>query len=182
MRTARASRPRRVLARSAQVAWLILRGATWRVALPVALVVGTVLALVNQGADLSRGNADAGTGVRIVANFLIPYLVSSVGYLSGSRRDDRAGRGLVVPPSRIRILQVPDCPLVDRLIAMVDEALLSTGVRAAVEVEVGPYPSPTLVIDGIDIATGRPVAGAPRCRLDLPTREQLLAAIERLRP
>lgn len=94
MTTARASRSRRVLARSTRAVWLILRGATWRVALPVALVVGTVLALVNQGADLFRGNVDAGDGVRIVANFLIPYLVSSVGYLSGSRPDgDRVGKG-----------------------------------------------------------------------------------------
>jgi hypothetical protein len=64
---------------------------------------------------------------------------------------------------------------------MVDEALESTGVHTIVEVEVGPHPSPTLLIDGIDVATGRPAAGAPRCRLDLPIRDQVLAAIARRR-
>ena len=77
---------RRVLNRSAHVAWLILRGTTWRVATPVALVVGTVLAVVNQGAELVGGDADGLTAARIGANFLIPYVVASVGYLSGSTR------------------------------------------------------------------------------------------------
>lgn len=84
---------RRVLNRSVRVAWLILRGATWRVATPVALVVGTVLAVLNQGADIIGGDPDGGTAGRIAANFLIPYVVASVGYLSGSRPDDRAGKG-----------------------------------------------------------------------------------------
>jgi hypothetical protein len=84
---------RRLPTRAAHATWLILRGATWRVALPVALVVGTVLAAVNQGADLINGDADGGTAARTAANFQIPYVVSSVGYLSGPRPDDRAGEG-----------------------------------------------------------------------------------------
>jgi hypothetical protein len=66
---------------------LILRGNTWRVALPIALVVGTALVLVNLGAELASGDADTGTVLRLVANYAIPYLVSSIGYLSASTRD-----------------------------------------------------------------------------------------------
>lgn len=66
---------------------MVLRGTTWRVALPIALVVGTTLGLVNQGAELASGNADAATALRLVANYAIPYLVSSIGYLSAPTRD-----------------------------------------------------------------------------------------------
>ena len=66
---------------------MVLRGTTWRVALPIALVVGTILGLVNQGAELASGNADTATAVRLVANYAIPYLVSSIGYLSALTRD-----------------------------------------------------------------------------------------------
>jgi hypothetical protein len=68
-----------------------------------------------------------------------------------------------MPPHRILILQVPGCPLVDQLITLVDEALTSTGVRAHVEIHVGPHPSPTLVIDGTDVAR----VGGWRARLDV---------------
>lgn len=65
-----------------RAAGLILHGTTWRVALPIALVVGTTLALVNQGAELISGDADAATVLRLIANDAIPYIVSSAGYLS----------------------------------------------------------------------------------------------------
>ncbi len=65
---------------------LILRGTTWRVALPIALVVGTTLVLVNQEAVMASGNADTATGLRLVANYAIPYVVSSVGFLSAGTR------------------------------------------------------------------------------------------------
>ena len=66
----------------------------------------------------------------------------------------------------IEILQVPDCPLAARVVALVDTC----------QVSIGAYPSPTLVVDGRDVTTGRPVTGASRCRLDLPTEEQVLHA------
>jgi hypothetical protein len=78
---------------------------------------------------------------------------------------------------RIRILHVPDCPLVDRLINEVERRLTEASISEPVEVLVGDYPSPTLVVDGIDVATGAPMAGEPRCRLDLPTTDQIRAAL-----
>ena len=81
---------------------------------------------------------------------------------------------------RIQILHVPDCPLVGRVRALVQHALAHSKVQAEVEERVGDYPSPTLLVDGQDV-TGRPLppdtGGA--CRLDLPTEQQLLAALKR---
>lgn len=82
-----------------------------------------------------------------------------------------------VPPARIQILHVPDCPLVDRVVQLVRECQVHTGDNEALDLRVGPYPSPTLLIDGLDVTTGEPTAGAMRCRLDLPTREQILKAL-----
>ncbi|MFC5731267.1 MULTISPECIES: alkylmercury lyase [Nocardioides] len=80
----------------------------------------------------------------------------------------------------VQILHVPDCPLVDRLIDAVERCLAEAGVGEPVEVVVGDYPSPTLVIGGVDVATGRPVEGEPRCRMDLPSQEQIRAAVREL--
>lgn len=64
---------------------LCLRGATTRTAAPVALVVGTVLSLVNQGHLVFAGTADAATWIRVVVNYLVPFLVASTGFLSARR-------------------------------------------------------------------------------------------------
>lgn len=77
---------------------------------------------------------------------------------------------------RIQILQVPDCPLVGRLRELVQQALARIEVPVEVEDRIGDYPSPTLLIDGRDV-TGRPSGGASACRLDLPTEQQVLAAL-----
>ena len=82
--------------------------------------------------------------------------------------------------SRIRILQVEDCPLVHVLIDDLKSCLIAADVDEPVEVVVGDYPSPTLLIDGIDVATGQPISGRPRCRMDLPSRSQIQAAVAHL--
>jgi hypothetical protein len=71
---------------------------------------------------------------------------------------------------------VPGCPLVSQLRADVEIALASAGARAVIEEIEGSYPSPTLLINGIDV-TGRAPSTDPGCRLDLPAREQIMAAI-----
>ncbi|MGD9961909.1 nitrate/nitrite transporter NrtS [Nocardioides sp.] len=63
-------------------AWPILSGHTRQVALPIAFVVGTILLAVNQGTELAAGEADVATLFRALANYLIPYSVSSVSYLN----------------------------------------------------------------------------------------------------
>jgi hypothetical protein len=68
---------------------LFLRGHTVRTALPTALAVGTVLCAVNQGAILMSGQATTGTWVRMVINFLVPFIVASIGYLGAHHRPRR---------------------------------------------------------------------------------------------
>lgn len=64
---------------------MFLRGSTVRTAGPTALFVGMVLSLVNQGAVITHGDGDAGTWIRVAVNFLVPFCVASVGYLSARR-------------------------------------------------------------------------------------------------
>ncbi len=49
----------------------------------IAFVVGVLLTAINQGAVILGGNASTLTWVRTAANFLIPFVVSNLGLLSG---------------------------------------------------------------------------------------------------
>ena len=51
----------------------------------VALIVGTLLTLINQGDRIASGDIDASVGLKILANYLIPWCVSSAGYISARR-------------------------------------------------------------------------------------------------
>jgi hypothetical protein len=84
-------------------------------------------------------------------------------------------------PARVQILQVPDCPLVDLLIDQVQSCLADCDVDEQVEILVDDYPSPTLVVDGVDVSTGLPVERGQRCRLGLPSSEQIREAVLSLR-
>jgi hypothetical protein len=55
-----------------------------------AVIVGTVLTLVNQGDVIATGAATWVTAVKIGANYLIPFIVGNIGLL--------AGRGQGNPP------------------------------------------------------------------------------------
>jgi hypothetical protein len=78
----------------------------------------------------------------------------------------------------VQILHVPDCPLVGALRDRVDRCLSRSGLSAAIEEIEGPYPSPTLLINGTDV-TGRPFTAAPSCRLDSPSETEILAALSK---
>jgi hypothetical protein len=51
----------------------------------IALIVGTILSLINQAHIIAAGDADAATWARVVANFIVPFIVSNVGALSATR-------------------------------------------------------------------------------------------------
>jgi hypothetical protein len=76
---------RPVWSRPADAVVLVLRGRTARVAVPVAAVVGTVISAVNQAGVIIDGNVTGMTWVRIVVNYVVPYIVASVAYLSACR-------------------------------------------------------------------------------------------------
>lgn len=64
---------------------LVLTATTAPISGPVAVVVGTVLTEVNQGAVLLDGKVSGASMLRIVANYVIPYCVSSYSALSAVR-------------------------------------------------------------------------------------------------
>ncbi len=73
---------------------LCLRRTHLRRTTRIAFVVGLLLTAVNQGAVILGGDASTLTWVRSAANFLIPFVVSNLGLLSG--RGARPGSGPTV--------------------------------------------------------------------------------------
>jgi alkylmercury lyase len=60
-------------------------------------------------------------------------------------------------------------------------ALIEAGIEATIKEIEGDFASPTLLIGGVDV-TGAASCDLPSCRLDLPTREQILTALRRDEP
>jgi hypothetical protein len=84
--------------------------------------------------------------------------------------------GAVMSPRRIQLLYRPGCPNVDRARRLLYHCLDEAGVQAEVEELAGDYPSPTILVDGVDVMGG-PGGPGPACRLDLPTEERVLATL-----
>ena len=79
---------------------------------------------------------------------------------------------------RVELLLSPDCPHADTARALLTGCMDQVGLNVAVTERVGDYPSPTVLVDDIDVMTG--VTGTPAmqaCRLDLPTEAKLLTAL-----
>jgi len=81
--TAAARRPS--WSRPGEAARLFAHGATLRAALPVAAVVGCVLSAINEGPRIAAGDTGWQTWVQVSLNFVVPFLVSSYGYLAAAR-------------------------------------------------------------------------------------------------
>jgi hypothetical protein len=80
----------------------------------------------------------------------------------------------------VQLLLAPDCPHAGRARTVLSECLDQLGLDIPVRERVGGYPSPTILVDGVDVMTD--TAGAPRlqaCRLDVPTVSRVLAALRR---
>jgi pyrroloquinoline quinone (PQQ) biosynthesis protein C len=58
--------------------------------LRIALVVGLLLTAINQLDVLTSGHATLGTYVKCAANFVVPFVVSNLGLLSGRANDPNA--------------------------------------------------------------------------------------------
>jgi len=56
----------------------------------VALIVGTLLTAINQGDRIASGEVDLAVALKIAANYLIPWCVSSIGYISARRAGSRS--------------------------------------------------------------------------------------------
>jgi len=78
----------------------------------------------------------------------------------------------------VELLLTADCPHATAAHAVLADCLDQLGLDIAVRERVGDYPSPTILVDGVDVMTG--TAGTPRmqaCRLDVPTAPRVLAAL-----
>jgi hypothetical protein len=64
---------------------LVARGVTFPTSSRVAAIVGTILSAINQGAVIVDGNASTATWIRVAVNFVVPFIVSSIGYLAPFR-------------------------------------------------------------------------------------------------
>jgi hypothetical protein len=81
---------------------------------------------------------------------------------------------------RVEILSAPGCRNAAAAMTAVTECLSVLGIDVPIIERVGRYPSPTVLIDGVDVM--RPDDGAPAgeaCRLDLPTAQRILDALRR---
>ncbi len=54
----------------------------------IGLVVGTILTLVNQSDVILAGEAGPTTALKVAANYVIPFIVSNLGLLSGRDETD----------------------------------------------------------------------------------------------
>lgn len=78
---------------------------------------------------------------------------------------------------RAELLTSPGCPNAALARRLLVDCLSEVGFAERVVERVGAYLSPTVLVDGVDVMTpGAPLI-ANACRLDLPTRERVLAAL-----
>jgi hypothetical protein len=53
--------------------------------LTIAAVVGCILSIINEGDVIVQGHATGATAVKIGLNFVVPFFVSNLGVLTGTR-------------------------------------------------------------------------------------------------
>ncbi len=81
---------------------------------------------------------------------------------------------------RIEVLHIPGCPHVDAARQLLVDCLEDLGLpMTAVVQRTGPFPSPSIVVNGTDVM-GAPEVMSSACRLDVPTRGRVLAALRPL--
>jgi hypothetical protein len=66
---------------------IVLRREHLRRTLRIALVVGTVLTIINQGDVILRGDATAATWIKGALNYCVPFVVANLGLLAGKRAE-----------------------------------------------------------------------------------------------
>ena len=75
---------------------IILQPQHLRRTITIALVVGTILMAINHADVIARGDASSATLAKAALNYLVPFIVSNLGLLAGTRsrpRDRGVDRG-----------------------------------------------------------------------------------------
>ena len=83
----------------------------------------------------------------------------------------------MITDTTIELLHAPECPNVDEARALLEACISELGLALTVIDREIDYPSPTILVNGNDVM-GRPASELPGCRLDLPTRERILEALQ----
>jgi hypothetical protein len=81
---------------------------------------------------------------------------------------------------RVELLTSPGCPHAAAAKQTVTDCLATLGIAAPIVERVGHYPSPTVLVDGVDVM--HPEGTGPNddaCRLDLPTPQRVFDALQR---
>jgi hypothetical protein len=79
----------------------------------------------------------------------------------------------------VELRSVPDCPNLEPVRAAVCACLAELGRPADVIERVGEFSSPSVLVDGVDVLHGGG-DGPAACRLDLPTAEDIRAALRKI--
>ncbi len=77
---------------------------------------------------------------------------------------------------RVELVYTRDCPLATEARAAVRRCLDRLGLRVPVEEVEADLPSPTVLVDGVDVM-GQPAAPHSSCRLDVPAEGHILNAL-----
>lgn len=80
------SRSEPVRARLAVAVEICCARPTLRRTTRIAAVVGLVLTGINEGDSLVHGHVSPATGIKVALNFVVPFIVSNLGVLAGTRR------------------------------------------------------------------------------------------------
>jgi hypothetical protein len=79
---------------------------------------------------------------------------------------------------KVELLLAPDCPHASAARAVLKDCLDRLGLVVRVCERVGDFPSPTILVDGVDVMTAaRGASPRQACRLDVPTQSRVLAAL-----
>jgi hypothetical protein len=84
---------------------------------------------------------------------------------------------------RIELLSSPGCRNAAAAKKTITDCLSTLGIDVPIIDRIGRYPSPTVLVDGVDVM--RPGAEGPTgdaCRLDLPTPQRVLDALQAHKP
>jgi len=78
---------------------------------------------------------------------------------------------------RIELRSSPGCPNAAPVRKLLADCLAELGIVDPVIELVGRYPSPTLLVDGVDVMNHDEDSASEVCRLDLPNHQHVLDAL-----
>jgi hypothetical protein len=70
---------------------ICLRREHLRQTIKIALIIGTILFLINQADVVLRGDATATTWLKVGLSYCVPFIVSNLGLLAGKRAEAKPG-------------------------------------------------------------------------------------------